>query len=199
MKKKDGFTLVELLAVIVLLGIIMTIAIPNALKLGGNVKEQTYVTKIELIEKSAQSYGQSNISSIKSGMSPGSTTAYTCKFDYDDNDDITKAEWMPASSSPANDTNTFPCIKVTIDDLAKSNSLDYDNKSNCGDSCTEEEKKYYDNIVINPKDNSVINNCNVYIYYKYKRVYAYFDRNECNNISPYGTFESGHSYPAKRN
>ena len=69
MNRKNGFTLVELLAVIVLLGLIMAIAVPNALKLGGTVKESSYATKLDLIEEAAKSYGQANIGNVKRGLS----------------------------------------------------------------------------------------------------------------------------------
>lgn len=201
MKKNSGFTLVELLAVIVLLGIIMAIAVPNALKLGSNVREQSYVTKIDLIEKSAQGYGQSNIASVKRGKAPNKDQRYKCKFKYDEDDNIETVNMLSTSESEDADLgpDTFFCFAMTIDELVKTNSLDYDEKNTCGTSCSEQEKVYYDNVVVNPKDNSVINNCSVYIYYKYKRVYAHFDRTECDKVSNYGTFDSSHAYPARRN
>jgi prepilin-type N-terminal cleavage/methylation domain-containing protein len=47
MKKKNGFTLVELLAVIVVLAIIMIIAIPAVLDIMTNAKKQAFVEAID--------------------------------------------------------------------------------------------------------------------------------------------------------
>ncbi len=193
MKKNNGFTLIELLAVIILLGIIMTIAIPNALKLGSNVKEQSYTTKIELIEKSAQSYGQSNVTSIKN-------SANKCRFNYASGDDtVESVEWNPAASRV--NENTFPCETKTISELVQSNTLDYDETKACGTKCgNETDIEHYDNVVVNPKNNNIINECVVYIYYKYKRIYTYFDRETCDDVVTSGNFTNirGHSYPPKR-
>ncbi len=47
MKKKNGFTLVELLAVIVVLAIIMIIAIPSVLNVMNNARRETFVLYVE--------------------------------------------------------------------------------------------------------------------------------------------------------
>lgn len=51
MKKKNGFTLVELLAVIVVLAIIMVIAIPSVLETMANSRRSTFQLYIEKIVK----------------------------------------------------------------------------------------------------------------------------------------------------
>ncbi|MGI6324539.1 MAG: type II secretion system protein [Bacilli bacterium] len=57
---KKGFTLVELLAVIVILGIILAIAIPNILNLINNSKEQAYESQKRFIIDAAKKYVMAN-------------------------------------------------------------------------------------------------------------------------------------------
>lgn len=187
--RKKGFTLVELLAVIVLLGLLMAIAVPSALNLSSKVKSKSYDTKIDLIEKAAETYGQSNISFVKTGTDlKNQNDHYTCKFNYKDDEvsSVVHSKKAMYSENTNLADNEFWCIQVSIEDLVESNNLDYDEKDVCNENekCTSEtQKQYYNNIVINPKNNNIINKCYVYIYYKYKRVYAYFDVNLCNSTT----------------
>ena len=57
---KKGFTLVEILVVIVVLGLIIGIAVPNINKSNRKAKERILLTKIHNIEKAAVLYGQDN-------------------------------------------------------------------------------------------------------------------------------------------
>lgn len=61
---KRGFTLVELLAVIVLLGMISLIVVPVVDKLIKENKENLYQTNIGLIEEGARSWAGDNIFSL---------------------------------------------------------------------------------------------------------------------------------------
>lgn len=54
MKKKNGFTLVELLAVIVVLAIIMIIAIPSVLEVMANARKSSFVLYVEKMVKDVQ-------------------------------------------------------------------------------------------------------------------------------------------------
>ena len=45
MKKKKGFTLVELLAVIAILAILVIIALPNVIKMYNNAKRSSFLTE----------------------------------------------------------------------------------------------------------------------------------------------------------
>lgn len=58
MKNKQGFTLVELLAVIVIIAIITTIAVPSTISISNKIKTNMYCEKINFIETSAQTYGE---------------------------------------------------------------------------------------------------------------------------------------------
>lgn len=58
--KKNGFTLVELLSVLVLLSLLMGIAIPGINRISKNMKTKSYNEKKELIESAAVLWGQDN-------------------------------------------------------------------------------------------------------------------------------------------
>ena len=189
MRKNKGYTLVELLAVIVLLGIIMAIAIPAALKLNSKVNRKGYNTKIELIEQAAESYGVSNLSLIRQGKNPINSKYNTCVFSYK-NDKVTNVTIknhenydQNAILINTNDEKEYWCIQVTIDDLVNTENLSWDYTSQCQGKCSDEEKNYYDNIVINPASKYIINKCYIYIYYRNNRPYAYYDVNSCDKKS----------------
>ena len=56
--KKKGFTLVELLAVIVILGLLGTMATVSVIYVSKRLRTNMYCSKIETIEKAAELYGQ---------------------------------------------------------------------------------------------------------------------------------------------
>lgn len=57
MKNKKGFTLIEILCVIVIIGILSVIATISIVNLSSKSKNNLYCAKIELIENIAESYG----------------------------------------------------------------------------------------------------------------------------------------------
>ncbi len=197
MRKKNGFTLVELLAVIVLIALLLVIAVPNALKMSSRVKEKAYDTKVDLIEQAAKNYGQSNIGFVRMGTDPDNTNNhYTCTFTYDDNKDITSVKYTLKSGGYSDSLtlgeNEFWCIRLTVDDLVASNDLEWDETNRCDGQCTSSNEQYYDNVVLNPKSNYIINKCHVYVYYRYNRVYAAYDKNTCSSQS--NSVVDGHEY-----
>lgn len=196
--KKDGFTLVELLAVLVLIGLLMTIAIPNAFKLNSKVKNKAYQTKIDLIEQAANNYGQSNLRLVRTGTSvDNSNEHHLCNFEYKDGK-ITSVhyEQRPYSETltleNTDNKKQYWCTKVSADRLVGSGNLDWDEKEQCQGKCNDTNKEYYDNIIINPTTQFIINKCDIYIYYRNSRIYSYFDINTCNQ--GVDTPTRGHEY-----
>ena len=53
MKRKDGFTLVELLAVIAILAILVLISLPNVVGMFNNAKKSTFMTEAQSLYKEA--------------------------------------------------------------------------------------------------------------------------------------------------
>ena len=58
--KKKGFTLVELLAVIIILSLVLVIAVPSVNKYIKQSKEKAYNTQISTIIEAAQAYASAN-------------------------------------------------------------------------------------------------------------------------------------------
>lgn len=63
-RREKGFTLVELLAVIVILAILALIAIPNVSSLVRKSKTNMFCKKVESIEAAAKNYAQDNLSNL---------------------------------------------------------------------------------------------------------------------------------------
>lgn len=188
MKKKNGFTLVELLAVIVLLALLMIIAIPNAFKLANNVKGKAMQTKIDLIEKAGQEFGQSNIKLVREGTSiSDSTKHHTCVFNFDKRKNITSVSFSgdrtyseTATLINEEQKKEYWCTRVNVTDLVNAGNLDWDYENQCDGKCnTETDKANYDKTVIDSQSNYIMNKCHVYLYYRNNRVYSYFDEKTC--------------------
>lgn len=73
---KKGFTLVELLGVIVILAILMVLLVPNVTKTSQGARNKAYSTKMDLIEDSAITFGQDNYRKIIDNADKG-TTGYS--------------------------------------------------------------------------------------------------------------------------
>ena len=64
--KRQGFTLVELLAVIAILGILAIMVTPGIIAIRNNVLNRTLQTKILTIENAAKDYAMDNLQLLKS-------------------------------------------------------------------------------------------------------------------------------------
>ncbi len=69
--KKNGFTIVEVLAVIIILALIMILVVPNILSSSTATKQKAYETKIFLIEDAAIMYGQDHYREIVDNANDG--------------------------------------------------------------------------------------------------------------------------------
>ena len=94
MKNKNGFTLVELLAVIILLGVIVAIAAPNILGVFNQNKKNLYCTKIAILETDAIKWGEDNLSLLPtiSGSQTYESADFTIKVQRLIDDGITRVD-----------------------------------------------------------------------------------------------------------
>lgn len=96
MKKKNGFSLVEILAVIVILSIVATMATFNVMKTRENSMKKLLNTKIDELEASAILYGQENQGSLEGTCTVDNEEYKFCKLvtvkDLIDNDYYTTSE-----------------------------------------------------------------------------------------------------------
>ncbi|MBO4245127.1 MAG: prepilin-type N-terminal cleavage/methylation domain-containing protein [Bacilli bacterium] len=68
-----GFTLVEVLATVAILGILIGLTVPASIAIGNRIKTNMYCKKITMLEKSAVLYGQDNYDLVYSKGTTGLT------------------------------------------------------------------------------------------------------------------------------
>ncbi len=141
-----GFTLVEVLSVIVVLGIVITITSVGILHSNKKVRANMFNNKILNIEKAAVLFGQD---------------ANIADFQYD--------YCLSLSDNVCNGINKCYCYKEKIkaNDLINEGYLKGDEEGN--------------NDIIDPRDETKkLNNCDVVIYEKYGKKYAFvLDEGNC--------------------
>ena len=67
--KSKGFTLTEILAVVVILAIMVVIAVPNITGIGTKSKTKMFCTKVKNLEQAAQLYGEEHMDEVDSKSS----------------------------------------------------------------------------------------------------------------------------------
>ena len=163
--KNKGFTLVELLAVLVILGLLITLAVPNILGVSKNVKEKSYQTKIDIIENAAITYTSDTVKKSLQNLGDTAATGYYWVSVSKDSD----GKKIVEANATKDSTHNYPAKSYTVQELADAREIDYDDEEN--------------KSVVNPVDNKSINSCNVYVYLKNNRLYATYDRVNCNKKS----------------
>lgn len=159
MLNKKGFTLVEILVVIALIGLLFGIGIPGVMKISEKMKERSYKTKVELIEQAGILWGQDN-----------KTRLQTDKCDLD-------------GSNPTTNTNNYgretKCHILSIESLIKEDYLDAD-KINEDNSV-----EYYDGDNNNIKDTCVwVYKKNNRVYAKYGKHCKGCATDDCKTANP---------------
>ena len=99
---KKGFTLVELLSVIVLIGLLLGIGVPGVMRISKKMKERSFNTKKEQIEQAATLWGQDN----RTRLSKSTCTVLEDSGEKD-----------------------YPCYKISIKELIEEDYLDSENNN----------------------------------------------------------------------
>ena len=69
MKNKNGFTMIELLAVLGILALLTIVIVPNVSSLRQKTLQQTYDNKVNQVKIAAKEWGSDNLISVPSSVS----------------------------------------------------------------------------------------------------------------------------------
>lgn len=117
--KKNGFTLVELIGTILILGLISSIVVPAIMRIVRNAKDNTYNEQITYIEKSAQRWAAYNVKKLSE------TRSY-----YLSTDDLLSEGYLDGSDikDPRNTNNTISgCVVITYDSAYSQYTFNFTN------------------------------------------------------------------------
>ncbi len=146
MNNRNGFTLVELLAVVVLLSVLLVMAVPAVLSFTNRMKQDMFCNKVDTVIKSAQLYGQDNMASI-SNERIGKSTSDSCVIN---------------GTVRLDATSGIKCVKTNVSTLLAKNYL----------SKEAETKNGTPNDFFDPRDGSSMKDAEIFVYVKNRRAYA---------------------------
>lgn len=120
-KKRNGFTLVELLAVVVILATIAIIVTPTVLDQLESSKQKTYVEQTHILEETAERWSVKNANKLEENSKYYLDINTLVKEGYLDNADVI---------DPRDDKKMNGCIVITFD--KESNQFDFNyNENTC--------------------------------------------------------------------
>ena len=172
---KKGFTLVEVISVIALLGLIIGLAVPGVMRSSKKAKERTLNTKIKNIEKAAVLYGQDNRNLI-SKLITNSDDSDIYKYCFKDNG-ILIPNCYYYFDDKNNTDETDDTTLITVKNLAEA-VQGYDENDNPLIGYIEYDDKENKLIKNSTDESKNINNCEIQIYQKYGKIYAVYDKND---------------------
>ena len=185
---KKGFTLVELLAAIALLGLIIGLAVTGISR--GNVKarEKMLAAKVKNIESAAVLYGQDHPEYVNDNLCGIGSTC-----DMNDDGNINNIDINPLKQCLNGDTCDLEIADangdgmITADDITSMRQFIAGDYVKYIDVSNLIQEKYLecdkDNLITNPLDESKsLNNCKIYLFKKYGKIYAkYMYKNNSND------------------
>lgn len=129
MKKEYGFTLAELLAVVIILGIIISITIPVVTNQIDKYRKKLCITQYENILNAARAYGADNISSLSTSGENTVTLSNLKRSGYIENKEIQN----PVDKSIIQDTLTIKITNKGTTKVKYDYSFDFDVETKCSD------------------------------------------------------------------
>lgn len=149
MQKKKGFTIIEILVVIVILALLMVIAVPSIMRMSGRMKDRGLTSKLEAIKDAAVNYTQGHSNQIKSQIlkeNPGQTActrSVARTFDsatntYYANNSKGKRWCECANNTAGTSTTSDDCkfvFEMTVDELIEKGAYKSEQTGTGGSSC----------------------------------------------------------------
>lgn len=162
--KNKGFTLVEIISVVVILGLLAIISIPIVSNVSDNIKKKTLNTKIENIEKAAVLYGQKHRENFTKVSVDNCLNKYCTK----DGSSIFNCECYKENS-----VSTINVAKLISEGLIKEDA-------------TVEVAGTPTKVITNSlNESNYLNECKIQIYQKYGKIYAVYDIETNKNVCFY--------------